>query len=385
MAYIFKKNNKWAFRIDIGRDPLTGKRKQKSKQGYRTEKEAINAATLMEADLLNDTYVNDTNITFEKYAAEWLEIYKINKKLSTVRIREFTIEHLKKYFKHFKMQEITKRMYQKALLDFSKKYSHRTTILFHSLAKVIFRDAKGFEVIKTDPTEHSKIPQQKISLEEIENNIPKFMEKDELLKFLKTVEEYYSFEDYVAFYLLAFTGLRINELCGLLWDCVDFKENKITIKRNLFSRRAVTSSYELTTPKTKTSIRTIDVYYKAMDLLKLHQKNQNIEKMQHRKTWNKRHDFVFTSKKQKGMPALDRNYYSKMKISLRKAGLQKHFTPHSLRHTHTSLLAAAGRDLYEIMERLGHSNDTITRNIYLHVTQEKRKEVSDSFAKYLGL
>lgn len=45
-------------------------------------------------------------------------------------------------------------------------------------------------------------------------------------------------------------------------------------------------------------------------------------------------------------------------------------TPHITRHTHTSLLAAAGVPLDVISRRLGHSSSTITRNIYFHVTKE---------------
>ena len=58
-------------------------------------------------------------------------------------------------------------------------------------------------------------------------------------------------------------------------------------------------------------------------------------------------------------------------------------SPHKLRHTHTSLLAAAGVGLEEIQKRLGHANDQITRLVYYHVTKEIRKETADKFASYM--
>lgn len=61
---------------------------------------------------------------------------------------------------------------------------------------------------------------------------------------------------------------------------------------------------------------------------------------------------------------------------LRIAGLNQELTPHSLRHTHTSLLAEAGVSLEQIMDRLGHSDDQITKNMDLHVTHEMKKEAS---------
>lgn len=54
---------------------------------------------------------------------------------------------------------------------------------------------------------------------------------------------------------------------------------------------------------------------------------------------------------------------------LKIAGLNGQLTPHSLRHTHTSLLAEAGVGLEQIMDRLGHTDDHTTKNVYLHVTK----------------
>jgi len=65
------------------------------------------------------------------------------------------------------------------------------------------------------------------------------------------------------------------------------------------------------------------------------------------------------------------------------AKLNPDLTPHSLRHTHTSLLAEAGVALEQIMDRLGHSDDQITKNVYLHVTNEMKKEASQKFAQLM--
>lgn len=68
---------------------------------------------------------------------------------------------------------------------------------------------------------------------------------------------------------------------------------------------------------------------------------------------------------------------------LRLAELNTNLSPHSLRHTHTSLLAEAGVSLVQIMQRLGHSDDATTKNIYLHVTKPKRKEASHKFGELM--
>lgn len=68
-------------------------------------------------------------------------------------------------------------------------------------------------------------------------------------------------------------------------------------------------------------------------------------------------DFVFA--KMDGYPELIKTIENRMRRLLKIAGLNKdlvELTPHSLRHTHTSLLAKAGVRLPEIMERFGHKD-----------------------------
>ncbi len=87
--------------------------------------------------------------------------------------------------------------------------------------------------------------------------------------------------------------------------------------------------------------------------------------------------------RQFGYPIVIKNVRDRMKRLLAIAGLNEDLTPHSLRHTHTSLLAEAGVSLEQIMDRLGHSDDQITKNVYLHVTQEMKKEASQKFAELM--
>ena len=88
-------------------------------------------------------------------------------------------------------------------------------------------------------------------------------------------------------------------------------------------------------------------------------------------------------KRQQGYPIVIKTVQNRMAWLLRIAELNPELTPHSLRHTHTSLLAEAGVSLEQIMDRLGHSDDHITKNVYLHVTQELKKEASQKFSELM--
>lgn len=65
----------WHFVIDIGRDPVTGKRKQKTKGGFRTRPEAEEDANELLYEINQGLYVEEQNTLFKDFASEWLPMY----------------------------------------------------------------------------------------------------------------------------------------------------------------------------------------------------------------------------------------------------------------------------------------------------------------------
>jgi integrase len=95
-------------------------------------------------------------------------------------------------------------------------------------------------------------------------------------------------------------------------------------------------------------------------------------------------DFIFAKlERQHGYPIVIKTVQNWMKRLLNIAELNSELTPHSLRRTHPSLLAEVGVAFEQIMDRLGHSDDRITKNVYLHVTQEIKKEASQKFSELM--
>jgi integrase len=56
----------------------------------------------------------------------------------------------------------------------------------------------------------------------------------------------------------------------------------------------------------------------------------------------------------------------------------EHFTPHSLRHTFSTLQIAAGVDIRTLQARTGHAQASTLTNIYAHSLKSAAEAASDA-------
>lgn len=376
----------WSFTLDIGRDPITGKRIQKQVGGFKTKKEAQVACAVMQTELAEGTYIAEKEMLFSTLVDEWLKLYETTVKISTVRVRRHEATRLLDYFRNHQVKSISRKAYQNALIDlYERGFALNTIAGIHSTGRMLFTKAIELEIIKNDPTQYAKLPRPQKTVEEIEAEETKikYLEKHELSKLLHTAKEKGLTNDYVIFLTLAYSGLRVGELCALKWKDLNFKEHTLSVTKTYYNPTNRATEYHLLTPKTSTSRRTIEldsIVFKELEKLKA---RQNELKMLHRDVYFDE-DFVFAkTEKDMGYPEFIKTIQNRMRRLLRLAGLNESLTPHSLRHTHTSLLAEAGVGIHEIMERLGHQDDEITKRVYLHVTKTMKKEASKKFSELM--
>jgi len=380
---------KWEYIIEVGVNPKNGRRKQVSKGGFDTKDEAEKAATIVEYELLNRTYIQESDINFKDFSKQWKDNYAVVNKVKkgTLRIREHEINLLMKYFEYLPLRDIKKKDYQKALNDLKiKGFAENTISGAHTTGGMIFRLAVEWELIKNDPTKGARVPKDKVTVEEIENKeeIPKYLEKEDLALFLKTANKFGLENDYELFTTLAYTGMRVGELCALKSTDLDSQEETLSITKTLYNPNNNRRKYEIVTPKTKKSIREITVDKELIELLNKLITKQKSVKMKYRPTYHdKSFIFAYSNEELPGYPYYIKLIENRMIRLLKIAGLNQELTPHSLRHTHVSLLAEAGVSLPDIMDRLGHEDDSITKTVYLHVTKTKKKEASQKFSELM--
>lgn len=387
---IRERNGKYYFRYNV-KDPITGKRKQKETKGFASPTEARREAVRIQSELMNGTYIEEKDIMFKAWVDQWLEIYGATGKVknSTVDIRRDSLQHAKKEFAGLKLREVSKLQYQ-AMLDKRKAQgkARRTVELLHEACRMMFNKAVALELIKVSPAAGAEIPAYPETVENLESGkeLPKYLEKEELAHLFqtaKTDETPAGQQWYHALYVLAYTGLRIGELCALKPSDIDEVNKQISVTKTLYNTGSI-KAYELNTPKTKSSVRKIDVSANVLTILKKQEAWRTEYKMSERKRYWEEEKFIFVNDhKFPGYPASIAQFERMMGRTLETAELADTLSPHSLRHTYTSLMAEAGVELVAIQRLLGHKNDRITNDIYLHVTKARKKAAVEKLDKLM--
>lgn len=176
-----------------------------------------------------------------------------------------------------------------------------------------------------------------------------------------------------ALYVLAIdSGLRLGELFGLQWDDVDLEGRTIIVRRALAE---VNGRLSLTEPKTTKSRRRVDLSQAAVDALHDHRKQSLVE-------GHATAGYVFCNSR--GGPLRRSHFHAQHYKPLLKAAELPAIRFHDLRHTNATLLLSAGVHPKVVQERLGHSQISVTMDIYTHVLEGMQREAVDKLGAMLG-
>lgn len=144
----------------------------------------------------------------------------------------------------------------------------------------------------------------------------------------------------------AMTGMRLGELRALRWDDLDFGASKVRVRRSYVRG-------ELSSPKSKRSVRAIPLATRLVAELEAHRRSTS---------WNQDDDFVLAHP-HTGRPLDDTRLLRHFKAALRRAGVRE-VRIHDLRHTFATTVAASGAvSLRTLQEWMGH-RDIQTTLIY---------------------
>ncbi len=139
------------------------------------------------------------------------------------------------------------------------------------------------------------------------------------------------------------------------------------------SLQRVNGQLRLGPVKTDRSARVIAMSRPCLLALRRHRDRQSAERRTAGKAWTD-HDLVFASTR--GTPLEPRNVTRQFDALCRRAGL-RHIRFHDLRHTCATLLYEQGVSIDNIQNVLGHSSPTITKMIYVEVTETIQRGTAD--------
>lgn len=172
------------------------------------------------------------------------------------------------------------------------------------------------------------------------------------------------------------TGMRLGELLALKWSEVDFEDNCIRVNKAISRLSKVSKDGSRTwsilehTPKTKSSIRTIPLPSKLAEELKIHKKQQSLERLKHGELYQN-NNLVFCT--ELGNYIDTRNLTRSYARALSKVNLE-HRKFHAMRHTYATRLFESNVPIKTVQTLLGHKDIATTMNIYTHVMPEKKTD-----------
>lgn len=265
--------------------------------------------------------------------------------------------------------------------------SSKTILHHHRLISTILAQATRDRLVPFNVADRNYMKAPKL-----EHTEAAFLDDEQAKKVLSLLDK----EDIkwkTAMYLLIFSGMRRGELMGLEWNDIDFDNRVIHIKRT--SQYVQHMGTITKSPKNETSIRTIKLSEIMFDLLreyKLYWNNLRaamidcwhpfIEiKLADGSTKTVRNDRLFI--KEDSTPMNPDSITDWTRKFVERNHLP-HFTPHSLRHTHATLLIAEGVSLPTVSRRLGHSSIATTSRIYVHAIQSADEIASDAIDNKLN-
>lgn len=300
--------------------------------------------------LNQDEFLQNNNVkkvpTVDEFMQISFEMHEVYRRDLSQKNHKYIYErHIKPKFGNRKIDEIKPSEIATWQAKLLRTLSTKSLFMIRAVFNVLFNDALADEIITRNPLKLVKKPKN-VSVNEI---LP--FKQDEIFHILKNIQE----KMRAVFAIGFFTGMRTGEILALKWDDIDLKNRVIKVRR---AKRQNTESL----PKTKSSIRDVDILDILFPYLENHLKYKIDES-----------EYLFNSFYKKpftDFSCISKTYwrpvFEKLDIEYR--------NPYQMRHTFASMMISNGEDILWVSKMLGHTNSAITLTMYARYIENKDKK-----------
>ena len=354
-----KDGRKYFFRIKY--KDIFGESHDYSSMKYKTMKEAKNEEAKYRIKI-QEQKVSTSSVTFKDVFNEYIENKKKKVKKQTINRELVFFRHLssihEEKINNFDLNKYKKFNLYISELPFQADYKNKILGL---MKRLISYSKKYYN-----------------TSDSINSFVENFKEKNRIKKEMDffTYEEYKTFDssitdfDYHTFFeVLYFMGLRQGECQALTWNDINFDKKILNINKTL-TTKIKGENWTISSPKTKNSIRVLPIPKNLLnDLKKMY--NEANEYSDFSKTW-----FVFG----KTEPFKETTIQKKKNDYCKQANV-KQIRIHDFRHSTASLLINQGASITLVSKYLGHSNVSITLDVYSHLYQSELESMTNILNK----
>ncbi len=352
-----KRPGYWELRVFAGVDPLTGRKQYRTKTFRGTKRQASSALAVLVTEV-DGGVVEPKKCTVAELLDAWLDhIEHVGRSPSTLYGYRRLVRQLPEGFLGQPLGKITPKVLDDLYRLLSKQTTRKpaTVLRFHSVLRAAFAQAVRWGWLDRNPVERATPPR----VEQVETVPPVVAD---VLRVLDAAAASRNPENAVVFRLVAATGCRRGEVCGLKWSAVDIDGD---MPRVMIRRGVLDIQRQRIVRDTKNhGVRWVGLDRETAELLRRH-RDRSYELGKVAEAPVTADDFVFPRSPGSDEPLPQNRIGQAWRRLCRHLGVEARL--HDLRHLQASLLLDAGEAITTVSARLGHRDTSTTLKIYSHL------------------
>lgn len=347
----------WQLRVYEGTDPVSGKKRYRTRAFRGGKREASRELARLVAEV-DGGVVTPTRKNVGALLDEWLaHIEHLGRSPSTLYNYRRLVEQLPEGFKSQQLAKVTPKLIDELYrhLGTVGKRKPATVLRFHALLRAAFAQGVRWGLIDRNPTDRATPP--RVNRSEI-----KPPAVGDVLRVIDRAAASRNPENAVVFRLLAATGCRRGEVCGLQWRDFDFSTEPMRV---VIRRAVLEIEKQLIVQGTKThAVRSVGLDEETAEMLREHRARAAEDGLASG-TPPTPENFVFRKAPGSSEPLPPDRIGQAWSRYCKELGVKARL--HDLRHLQASMLLDAGEAVTVVAARLGHRDTSTTLKVYSHL------------------